>query len=119
MYILESTVQYSMLKRNQRLSRDEFKTLLRSGKRLHTEYFTLVWIKGTQEAEMKCGLSVGKKVTSKATQRNKLRRVLYDTVKKHHTLIQGKHVAILTKRNIVDLSYTQLEQKVTQALQKL
>lgn len=63
-----------MLKKQQRLTRSEFDTIFKSGKRYHSPFFTLIH----QPDEIFHGaVVVGKKVFKSAVKRNTLRRRVY------------------------------------------
>ena len=105
-----------MLKKSQRLKRNEFETLLKKGKRIHNKYFTLVYIGG---AETKCGVIVSKKTVKKATERNLVRRRVYSILNKNMDLIKNKHVYIGTKKGILDVKYKDLKKFLIEELNKM
>lgn len=105
-----------MLKKKQRLSRSDFSQLLRKGKRFHDTYLTLVSLVSTST---KCGLVVSKKTAKKAVERNLLRRRVYSVLGDNLSKIENRHIAVLTKKNITDLSFPELEKELLHALDEL
>lgn len=63
-----------MLKKHERLSRTEFETYFKQGKRFHSEYLTVIYL---PYPTFHAAVVVSKKVSKKAVVRNTLRRRVY------------------------------------------
>jgi ribonuclease P protein component len=63
-----------MLKKHQRLTRSEFETYFKQGKRFHSEHLTLIYL---PHSSFHAAVVVGKKVSKKAVERNHIRRRVY------------------------------------------
>lgn len=98
-----------MLKKKQRLSRSEFTNLLKRGKRLHGDHFSLLY---TPAEETKCGLVVSKKIAKKAVERNKLRRKIYAVFGENLTVLPHLHCVLLTRPAITTLSHEELKREI-------
>ena len=72
-----------------------------------------------QQPVFKAGVVVGKKMTKQAVARNKLRRRLYSLFSSSTDTLKNTHAAILAKPNILNLSYTELEQEFQKTLQNI
>ena len=105
-----------MLKKNQRLKRDEFEFLLKKGKRMHDKYFVLTYINAN---ETKCGVVVSKKISKKATDRNLIRRRVYSILGENMDLIKDKHISISAKKCILDVKYRDLRKRIMEVLNKI
>lgn len=66
-----------MLKKQERLSRQEFSAHFATGRRSHTDLFSLIYTPGPT---LKASAVVSKKVAKKAHERNTLRRRIYATL---------------------------------------
>lgn len=66
-----------MLKKQERLSRQEFSAHFATGRRTHTDLFSLIYSPG---AGLKAAAVVSKKVSKKAHERNTVRRRIYATL---------------------------------------
>jgi ribonuclease P protein component len=105
-----------MLKKKQRLSRSEFGLVLKTGKRIHSEHFSLMY--RTAESS-KYGLVVSKKIAKKATIRNRIRRQLYAIFGECAANVTNRHVVLLTKPTITSLQFSDLKQEVCGVFKKL
>ncbi|KKS83227.1 MAG: Ribonuclease P protein component [Parcubacteria group bacterium GW2011_GWA2_43_11] len=105
-----------MLKKKQRLSRAEFTNLLKQGRRLHSPYFSLLYMSA---AETKCGLVVGKKIAKKATMRNKVRRQIYAIFGENLASLGKIYCVLLTRPNITSLSYLELKTEIEKAIKTI
>ncbi len=75
-----------MVATQNRVSRSQFPAYFASGKRFHSEYFTIVY---TKAADFRVSVVVSKKVAKSAVDRNRLRRRAYGVVErfaKEHTV---------------------------------
>lgn len=70
-----------MLSKRQRLSTAAFKEVFKAGRRLHTPYFQVVYLKST---DFHASVVVGKKVAKTAVRRNRLRRQVYGVLSRAH-----------------------------------
>lgn len=66
-----------MLKKKQRLSKRQFDTFFRTGKRLHSPLFQVIY---ARTADFHGAVVVGKKVHKRAVDRNLLRRRVYNVL---------------------------------------
>lgn len=66
-----------MLKKTQRLRTAGFNEVFAVGKRLHTPYFQIIFVRST---DFHCAVVVGKKVHKTAVARNRLRRQMYASI---------------------------------------
>ncbi len=105
-----------MLKKNQRLKRDEFEFLLKKGKRIHDRYFVLTYINAN---ETKCGVVVSKKISKKATDRNLIRRRMYSILGENMHLIKDKHISVGTKKGVLDIKHRDLSKYIVKVLNKI
>tara|TARA_B100000745_G_C20112309_1_gene380695 strand:+ start:622 stop:933 length:312 start_codon:yes stop_codon:yes gene_type:complete len=91
-----------MLKKEQRLSRDKFNSIFASGKRIHSDAFSLIYSPTT---DVPCAsVVVSKKVAGGVIARNLLKRKLYNVIKTnlvHDTIL-------LTKKGIKGKSFEEL-----------
>ncbi|MBP9717169.1 MAG: ribonuclease P protein component [Candidatus Pacebacteria bacterium] len=68
-----------MVATQNRISRAHFPTYFASGKRFHSEHFTVVYTKAT---DFRVSVVVSKKVSKSAVDRNRLRRRAYGVVER-------------------------------------
>ena len=83
-----------MVKKKQKLSRNDFSSLLKQGKRVHGSLFSLTYSKAQN---VKVGVVVSKKVARKAVERNLLRRRVYAVLEKkiQDGVLSNVHLAVL------------------------
>lgn len=105
-----------MLKKKQRLSRSEFQTLLKHGKRLQNTHLTLV---SSPSKELKCGLVVSKKIAKQAPKRNHLRRRVYTILGELLKNQDNIHVAVIAKTGSQNLAYKELKETLIELVRKV
>jgi ribonuclease P protein component len=67
---------------------------------------------------MKCGVAVSKKTAKNAVERNKIRRRIFTIFREEKGCLRHKHVAILTKHSIQNLSKKELQKEITETLKQ-
>lgn len=106
-----------MLAKSNRLTRKEFETYYKTGKRLHTLHLQLIYSPATT---FSAAVVVGKKVAKKAVTRNTLRRQIYGVVYRVRKIknLSGIFI-IIAKPSIHTLSRRELLTETHQLLEKL
>lgn len=106
-----------MLKKQERLSRQEFSAHFAVGKRIHTELFSLIYSPGSV---LKASAVVSKKVAKKAHERNTLRRRIYATLAtlRSEAGFSGT-VIVVAKPALASLSRPVQRERLTAALSAL
>jgi ribonuclease P protein component len=105
-----------MLKKKQRLSRDNFTQLLKKGKRLHDTDVSLVFM---PTLETKCGVVVSKKTAKHATARNLVRRRIFAILGENLENLSHLHVAVVTKKSVVHIPYSELKEILNNLIHKI
>ncbi len=114
-----------MLSRDRRVSHTLFDTIMEHGKSFHAPFLSLRYYflptqTGLKEAALACiSVSVPKKVSLKATYRNKLRRKLYPIVRLYKDrLPYGSASIVFVKKDIAELDREKLQHEVKYILEK-
>jgi len=105
-----------MFAKRYRLTQAAFKKYFASGRRQHSQYFTVIVAPATQ---LHVAAVVGKKVSKSAVVRNRLRRQIYGVMKR---VIQTSHtgiVIIIAKPAYAKLSVKERRLAVEEELQKV
>ncbi len=106
-----------MLPRKERLSRQEFNRFFSLGKRLHSPGLTAVY---AAHPALHVSVVVPKKVSPKAVQRNKIRRRIYDIVRRYRTERGTRGVFIfITKPAAAGAPYAELQKEVHSLLSRI
>ena len=108
-----------MLPARNRAPRDLFTKLRIRGsnaKKLETAEFEIFFEKG--DSPLKVGIAVGKRIAKKAVSRNRIKRVVSESLKEQLDQIGGK-LLIVVKKDISMLKTGQVKEKVLGLLQKL
>ncbi|MGD9386595.1 MAG: ribonuclease P protein component [Gammaproteobacteria bacterium] len=83
---IEAPAQVQVFPRTRRLlSPPEFSRVFRAGRRIGDRYFTLVYAPGRGPAA-RLGLAVSRKVSRRAVERNRIKRVLRESFRRHPDL---------------------------------
>ena len=100
-----------MLAKKERLTREEFNRFFVSGKRFHSGMMQLVH---APHNSFHASVVVSKKVERRAVKRNKLRRQVYDIVRraKTHEGLTGVYI-IMLKPAAAQLSFQELKEHLT------
>jgi len=106
-----------MLKKSYRLTQKEFACVWASGRRQHSEYFTIV----TSPADRcKVAVVVGKKAAKTAVLRNRLRRQVYGVVEEILCTQECRMVCIIViKKPYVLLADSKKRQELTAELARI
>ena len=106
-----------MLAKKERLSREAFSRFFVAGKRHHTTLFQIIY---TPHPTFHASVVVSKKIAKTAVLRNKLRRRIYDIVRRQRvaTGMTGVYIFI-TKPEVVKTTFTELKAQVEAALTKI
>lgn len=105
-------------------SQKEIERLFSEGKSVAVYPLRLVFIKlpDTQETGLKIGISASKKYFKKATQRNRIKRLLREAYRLNKTLLwddqTGFYVMMLIYQSREEISNSELQQKTIQLFEK-
>jgi ribonuclease P protein component len=98
-----------MLKRAQRVKRVVFTDFFKKGKRVHSEYLTVVY---TPFPTFHGSVVVSKKVSKKAVERNRIRRRIYHTLANHAPSSQTGVFIVVVKPPYINLTRKQAKSEV-------
>lgn len=104
-------------KKNERLRRrSEFSALFKSGKRIHSEYLTVILSTNTSDVR-RLGLVVGKKVRKEAVRRNRMKRLLREFFRLNkHRLSASQDILIVARKDFSFMKYRDLCSKLEEVL---
>ncbi|MES2436437.1 MAG: ribonuclease P protein component [Patescibacteria group bacterium] len=90
-----------MLPRNRRVSKSLFNEAMKGGKTFHSPHFLLRLSSGMPQELSRCAITISKKVDTRATERNRLRRKLSSYIEEIlATLPSGYIVLISVKKGL-------------------
>ncbi len=98
--------------------REEFEHVFRHGKAHHTKYFIFRVFRRPAE-RTRVAIVVSKKVSAKATERNRLRRRIREYIRRSESAIQGRDIIIQTKQGIAALTRKDLYQELERMLKNI
>lgn len=109
-----------MLTRTQRIVKEkDFNSVLRKGGFVATPFFLLKYIRN-KKTYNRYGFVVSKKVSKKATERNKAKRRLRAIVQKTpYDAAQGSDVVFVVKKTIVGAPFCKIEEAALASLKKI
>jgi ribonuclease P protein component len=102
-----------MLKEGYRLNSVDFKKVLKNGKRINNNFFSIVYLKSHKTG---CSVVVGKKVFKKAVNRNLLRRRVKSVLKQNIKLLKNKKIIVFVRKKV---EYDVLKNELQKILLKL
>ena len=102
-----------MLKRENRIRlKKEFTEVKNKGRILYSPLFGFLTYKENDD-QKKFGFIVSKKISKRAVDRNKIRRILSEVVRKNlEKFKDGTRIIFLTKKEILDKKYNEIEKEV-------
>jgi ribonuclease P protein component len=88
---------------------DEFLKVIKNGKYIKENCFTIYYIDNKDDNYYRFGISIGKKV-GKAFLRNKIKRRLREIINKYKSLYKnGEEYIIIIKKEINELSFLEID----------
>jgi ribonuclease P protein component len=100
-----------MISRSKRLTTQLFKEIIQKGTAFHGQFF-IVRCLNTQGLS-RFGVSVPKKVSKTAVERNKARRRVYSIIKKYQErLVSGKNAVFIMKVGSEKISFAELSNEI-------
>ena len=112
---------HSMLPKKYRLAdRRIFRRALGRGARVDGDFFVLSVLAGLGEEELKVGVIISTKISKKAVVRNRIRRILYDSVRAVLNKIPRKSVLVfLAKKSAAGAEKEEIIKDVGQILARM
>lgn len=107
-----------MQRLNRVLKNDDFSKIIKQGKKIKSNFFNIYFLQ-PEFPRYRIGISVSKKISKSAVVRNKIRRRIAAilNLKFDKTIILD--LIIIPNRNVLDLSYIELENELVITLEKL
>lgn len=100
--------RYAFKKIEKLRRRSEFSALFKSGKRIHSEYLTVILSTNTSDVR-RLGLVVGKKVRKEAVRRNRMKRLLREFFRLNkHRLSASQDILIVARKDFSFMKYRDL-----------
>jgi ribonuclease P protein component len=112
-----------MLPKKLRLSRQEFKDVMKDGKMASGKLMGILILRKKEEGKRKkefskAGLIVSKRLSNKAVVRNKLKRRLRAALQRILPDLSDIHFVILPNRRAIDATVEELKNEIVNILQK-
>lgn len=104
-----------MLKKKERLSRDAFNRFFSVGKRYHVPLFQLIYAPHTS---FHTAVVVSKKIEKLAVERNRLRRRVYDCVRRRRVDLGTGVYILIAKQPARRAPYTLIKESVTELIKQ-
>ncbi len=101
-----------MLKKENRIgTKKEFEEVKRGGRLYQTPLFGCICLK--TESGKSFGFIISKKISKKAVERNRIRRLLAEVIRKHlDEFLEGTRIIFLVKTAIVGKSFEEIEEEI-------
>lgn len=99
-----------MLKKKERLNREAFNRFFAAGTRLHSPSLQVIY---TPHEELYATVVVPKKIERLAVRRNKIRRRIYDILRRTLHGRRGGVYIVIVKRDVQTLSYEALKAEIS------
>jgi len=97
-------------------SNDSFRNVFRLGAPIHSEYFSIYFVK---ERELRVGFTTRKDYKNKPT-RNRMKRILRELWRKIYRSYQlPAHIVIVANNKILDAEYNVLNEQMNDSLAKI
>lgn len=97
----------------------DFEKILSNGKSIRNENYIIYYLDKEKEY-YRFGLSVGKKISNKAVDRNKLKRRLKSIIDNNQNIYEkNKDYIIIMKGSCLNLEYQDLESSFTKLISKI
>lgn len=108
-----------MLPKNQRLTGNRVEYLLKKGRKSGNQLFTVKYLPNRQPKNRFCVIT-STKTLAKATDRNLLRRRLYEIFRLHPELpAKPTDIVVIAKQPLTKLNFKELTETITSVLQNL
>lgn len=112
-----------MLQKVYRLvKKSDFQNVLRNGRRVQGSFLGLFFLSSqdvVNTSQTKTGFVVSNKISKKATERNRLKRILREVVRQNvYNIKEGFLLVFLAKRSIVDAEPELIKQEALELLSK-
>lgn len=110
-----------VLPRSNRLTRkSDFDLVSKSGKVVQSTSFGFAFLEADDKVPPKIGFIVSNKISKKAVDRNKIRRVLREIVRENlGSVPNGFLFVILARRNILEKNKDELEKELVKVLNRI
>lgn len=107
-----------MLPKKNRLPKKDFKTVLKKGKTMHSDYFVMLLLRNTEAKMPQLGIIASLKV-GKAVKRNLVKRRMKETFKKIlPNITPSSQIIIICKPAITTIPFKQLQKELLSAFKK-
>ncbi|MDD5651800.1 MAG: ribonuclease P protein component [Parcubacteria group bacterium] len=109
-----------MFPKKQRVAKKkDFDLIFKKGKILHSDFFTVRFLKNDMDFR-RFAVLVSKKISPKATERNRLKRILREAIRKNQKLFpSGNDYVFYVKKNYSKISFRELEKLIIKMLKNL
>lgn len=107
-----------MLSTTLRLRRSRVEHVLKKGYRKTTNYFSIKFLRGAQ-SESRFAVVVSTKIEAKATDRNHLRRQIYEAINSAQKPSSPLDIVLIAKPTTKKLPFAELQEIVTSTLSQL
>lgn len=107
-----------MLNKKDRLTRSRVEYILRKGHRQTSRHFSTRFLRGTGDSS-RFAVVVSTRVAPKATDRNRLRRQIYEAVQQADPLESSLDIVLISKPSAKELTFKELLDTINSTLKKL
>ncbi|MBU0668117.1 ribonuclease P protein component [Patescibacteria group bacterium] len=112
-----------MIPQKNRLSRSQVASVIKKGKRLSSEHFNIKYLARTSKnhatrQESRFCVVVSTKISPKATERNRIRRQIFEAIAAEQTKIP-LDIILFTKPSIKDLDFGRIKEEFAKILHKI
>src|SRR6266436_2329937 len=110
-----------MLQQENRLSKkSDFENVKQSGRFISSKDFTISFLNRKDKEEPRIGFIVSKKISTKAHERNRVKRILREIIRKNLGLVKdGVDCVIIVKPSILHASHVTLEKEIKDVIKNI
>ncbi len=96
---------------------DHFKQIFKSGRKIYSANF-VIYVLSNQLDFPRIGISVGRRVSTKATDRNKIKRLIREVFRTNKNIFDKNDIVLVVKNNVKDVKGKDLFEEIKKALRK-
>lgn len=106
-----------MIAKSRRLTKGQIDYIQRKGEKFDSKLFIVKY--SPSEEKAKYCLIISKKFASKAVERNKLRRQIFEIIRNNEPPTLQKNIVLIPKKTVSDKTFQEVEAELIEVLKKL